>query len=126
MIIREFNATRKHPYRVESDMILYKDEPVREIVFEMTAEMSVAEYRPLMNHVTSKGIASQNFATICFGRDMVTADIIEKNKYNEEFLLSLLKQNVGVVAKEDTFPFEEYAQRNLEEFYEKYKLLIEG
>lgn len=73
----------------------------------------------ISDNVNYNNIKFANFVT-----NTITADIIESNKYNEDFLLSLLNGTVSVIVDGTDVTFKHYAITRLPEFAEKYKLLL--
>lgn len=70
------------------------------------------------------GIDYNNIKFANFALNTLTADIIESNRSNEDFLLSLLNGKTSVIVDGNTVDFKYYAKSRLPEFSEKYKLLL--
>jgi hypothetical protein len=87
--------------------------------YEALMQLFRNSYNGAIGGMDYNSIKFANFVT-----NTLTADIIESNKCNEDFLLSLLNGSTSVIVDGNTVDFKYYAKSRLPEFSEKYKLLL--
>ena len=97
----------------------------QEIIANIEAILNPNEYEDLMmlfrsqNSFGGKQIRLANLI-----KNTVTEDVIQNNRENEDFLLSLINSNTSIIASGDICSFINYAKVHLLKFAEKYKLLL--
>ncbi len=125
MIVRNIKIDMDHNQNVNYHGVTVYAPGRPDIKATIEAILSINKYEDLMMMFRSQnGFGNNNIRLANLITNTLTADIVQNNKDNEEFLLSLISKKTAVISKEETYSFKEYAKKHLPEFTEKYKLLL--
>jgi len=104
---------------------LYYTPHRQEIIAKIEAILDPDEYQDLMMLFKSQNsFGDKRMILADLIKNTVTEDVIQNNRENETFLLSLINSNTSIIVSGDTYSFINYAKTHLHEFAEKYKLLL--